>query len=166
MHQSLTIRTEPPGAAVYVNDVLKGKSPLTYDFQWYGWYRLTLRKDGYERLDDRKLLRAPAYLWIPFDVMMELLPVPVSDARVWSYTLIPAEELPAPVPPAITPPTPKPARTHEKDIPLIANPSAATQDAPMADSPAPTAQESQPAKAPPEPASMPPPSTEPSDVTR
>jgi len=104
IHRSVTIRTTPPGAKVYVNDELKGESPVTYDFTWYGWYRVMLRKDGFERLDDRKLLRAPVYFWIPFDLFMELLPFPVRDARNWSYTLTPTKELPAPVPPAVTPP--------------------------------------------------------------
>lgn len=100
VHRSLTIRTDPPGAQVYVNDELKGESPVTYDFTWYGWYRLTLRKDGFERLDDHKLLRAPIHSWIPFDLFAELLPLPVRDARTWSYTLTPTQELPTPVPPA------------------------------------------------------------------
>ena len=104
IHRSLTIRTDPPGAMVYVNDQLKGESPMTYDFLWYGWYRLTLRKDGFERLDDRKLLRSPVYFWIPFDLAMELLPLPIRDRRTWSYTLTPTTELPAPLPPAITNP--------------------------------------------------------------
>ena len=59
-----------------------------------------LRKEGFERLDDRKFLRAPVYLWIPFDLVMELLPFPVRDARAWAYTLTPTKELPTPVPPA------------------------------------------------------------------
>ena len=104
IHRSLTIQTTPPGAKVYVNDELKGESPVTYDFTWYGWYRLTLRRDGFERMDDRKFLRAPVYFWIPFDLFMELLPLSVRDARTWSYTLTPSRELPTPVPPAITPP--------------------------------------------------------------
>jgi len=99
VHRSLTIRTEPPGAMVYVNDQLKGTSPVTYDFLWYGWYRLTLRKEGFERLDARRMLAAPPHLWIPFDVVMELLPFPVRDERMWTYALTPAEELPIPKPP-------------------------------------------------------------------
>ena len=98
--RSLTIKTDPPGALVYVNDQLKGNSPVTYDFEWYGWHRLTLRKEGYQRLDDRKQLRSPVYLWIPFDLVMELVPVRISDARTWSYTLTPAPVMPTPVPPA------------------------------------------------------------------
>ena len=91
---------------VYVNDQLKGASPVTYDFLWYGWHRLTLRKEGFERLEDRRLLAAPIYLWMPFDLAMELLPFPVHDDRTWSYTLTPVVELPTPQPPAIIPSQP------------------------------------------------------------
>ena len=105
VHRSLTIQTEPPGAQVYVNDELKGHSPVTYDFIWYGWYRVTLRKDGYQRMDDRKELRSPPYLWIPFDLAAELLPLPIRDTRTWSYTLTPAPALPTPMPPPTTEPS-------------------------------------------------------------
>jgi len=101
VHRSLTIKSEPPGAKVYVNDELKGDTPLTYDFLWYGWHRLTLRKEGYQRLDDRKLLRAPIHLWIPFDMVMELLPLPIHDRREWSYSLAPTELPPTPTPPPL-----------------------------------------------------------------
>ena len=101
VHRSLTIRTTPPGAQVYVNDQLQGNTPLTYDFLWYGWHRITLRKEGFVRQDDLRLLRAPAYLWIPFDLAAELLPFPVRDERALDYTLTPAEPPPAPTPPVI-----------------------------------------------------------------
>ena len=101
IYRSLTIRTDPPGAMVYVNDQLKGESPVTYDFTWYGWYRVMIRREGFQRLDDRKNLRAPVYLWIPFDLVMELLPFRVKDRRTWSYTLTPQQEPAAPIPPAL-----------------------------------------------------------------
>ncbi|MBI3321221.1 MAG: PEGA domain-containing protein [Candidatus Omnitrophica bacterium] len=105
IYRSLTIKTEPSGALVYMNDQLKGTSPVTYDFLWYGWHRITLRKEGFERVEDRKQLRAPIYLWIPLDLAMELLPVPIRDRRSWSYTLMRETIPPAPVPPEIaTPP--------------------------------------------------------------
>ena len=106
---------------VYVNDVLKGTSPVTYDFLWYGWHRVILRKEGFERLEDRQQLRAPIYFWIPFDLAMELLPVPIRDQRTWSYTLQPAIQLPTPVPPPLqsriepAPSTPPPATTEPAD---------------------------------------------------
>ena len=119
LRRSLTIRTNPPGALVYINDQLKGTSPLTYDFMWYGWHRVTLRKDGYVRLDDRKMLRAPLYLWIPIDLAMELLPFPVRDTRTWSYTLTPAPSVPTPAPPGFN----QPASTTTT-LPADAGPSA------------------------------------------
>ncbi|MBI3330787.1 MAG: PEGA domain-containing protein [Candidatus Omnitrophica bacterium] len=114
IRRSLTIRTDPPGALVYVNDQFKGESPLTYDFLWYGGHRVLLRKEGYERLDDHRELRAPAHLWIPFDLAMELLPFPIRDERTWSYTLTPASTPPAPTPPS---PIPPPAQSPEATTP-------------------------------------------------
>ena len=108
VYRSLTIRTEPPGALVYVNDQLKGESPVTYDFVWYGWHRVTLRKEGFARLDDQKLLRAPVYLWIPFDFVMELVPFRMHDTREWSYVLTPSPAPSTPVPPPLTPPAETP----------------------------------------------------------
>lgn len=101
VHRQLTIRTEPPGALVYVNDQLKGPSPVSYDFLWYGWYRVTVRKDGYARVDDRRMLRSPIYLWVPLDLGMELLPFTVRDHRTWKYTLTPVTALPEPMPPEV-----------------------------------------------------------------
>jgi len=105
----LTIQSEPAGALVYVNDALKGPTPLTYDFMWYGWHRVTLRKEGFERLDDRKELRAPVYLWIPFDLVMELLPFPIRDERTWSFTLTPAASEISPLPVEVPPEPPEPS---------------------------------------------------------
>lgn len=102
IHRSLAIRTEPPGALVYLNDRLIGESPVSLDFEWYGWHRVMIRKSGFERIEDRKLLRAPAYLWIPFDLAMELVPLPIPDRRTWSYTLTPVSTPPAPTPPPLT----------------------------------------------------------------
>ena len=99
IHRSLTIRTQPPGASVYVNDTLKGQSPVTCDFLWYGWHRVKIEKEGYDRLNDHTMLHCPFYLWIPLDVIIELLPLTVHDDRTLSYTLTPAQELPTPVPP-------------------------------------------------------------------
>ena len=103
LRRSLTIRTDPPGAFVYLNDTLIGTSPASFDFQWYGWHRVTLRKDGYERVEDRRLIRAPAHLWIPFDLAMEMAPFAVRDDRAWDYHLTPTTTLPEPVPPPAIP---------------------------------------------------------------
>lgn len=101
IHRSLTIRTEPSGALVYVNNQLKGKSPVTYDFKWYGGYHVVIRHKGYRPLEDHKMLRSPIYSWIPFDLITELLPFHFYDARTWSYTLEPEAPSPSFAPPPI-----------------------------------------------------------------
>ena len=106
IRRNLTIRSEPPGATLLVNDKNLGTTPYAYDFMWYGWYRITLTKEGYERLDDHVLLKAPIYCWIPFDLVMELLPVPVRDSRTLTYQLRPKPALTTPVPPATAPESP------------------------------------------------------------
>ena len=105
---------------MYLNHTLIGTSPASSDFQWYGWHRVTLRKDGYERVEDRKLLRAPVHLWVPFDLAMELLPLTVRDARTWDYVMISTTTLPEPSPPPLARPArpaapPEPARSPDAD---------------------------------------------------
>ena len=122
VHRSLTIRSEPPGALVYIDDQLKGPTPVSYDFLWYGWHRVMLRKDGYQRVEEHRLLRAPAHLWIPCDLVMELMPWSIHDDKTWSYTLTKAEPLPTPVPPPIVPAQPQ---SHAPPkMPTVGTPSA------------------------------------------
>ena len=122
----LTIKTNPPGALVYVDDEFKGKTPVTYDFLWYGPHRVLVRKDGYARVDDRPVLNTPIYFWIPFDLITELLPIPIKDQRVWSYELSPAASSPAPEPPELSTSAQTPAvlvpTSHES---AVAGPAAA-----------------------------------------
>ena len=99
VRRELTIRSDPPGATLLVNDKDLGTTPHTYDFEWYGWYRITLMKDGYERLDDRPLIESPWYLWIPLDLAMELMPFEVRDEQELSYELVPVTPWSDPRPP-------------------------------------------------------------------
>jgi phosphoribosylaminoimidazole-succinocarboxamide synthase len=99
----LTIRSEPPGATIMVDDEVVGITPYAYDFLWYGWHRISLAKDGYERLDDRVNITSPPALWIPFDFGMELLPMTFRDDRQFAYQLAPVTPLPDPHPPRLQP---------------------------------------------------------------
>ena len=119
VHRQLTIRSEPPGAAIFMNDKRVGVTPHTYDFVWYGWYRLALEKPGYERLDDRVLIKAPFYLWIPLDFVIEALPVTIRDAKALSYQLVPSTPLYNPTPPVMEhhakPPKPSKESPHQHE---------------------------------------------------
>ena len=74
VRRQLTIRTEPPGATVFINEEKRGVTPYSFDFVWYGRYRISLKRDGYERLDTNELIKAPWYVWVPVDLFSELAP--------------------------------------------------------------------------------------------
>lgn len=103
VHRQLTIRSEPAGATVMVNEQPLGMTPHAYDFLWYGWHRVRLQKEGYEQREERLLLKAPPYLWIPLDLLAELAPFAIRDTREVSYTLKPIEVAPEPQPPFAVP---------------------------------------------------------------
>jgi len=108
VHRQLTIRSNPPGAELLVNDKPLGVTPHSYDFMWYGWHRVTLKKAGYEQLDERALIKSPVWLWIPFDLFAELLPFPIHDRKELSYTMTPLTPLPEPSPPVLDVPAEEP----------------------------------------------------------
>jgi hypothetical protein len=94
VRRSLTIRTEPDGALVYLNDEEVGRSPVTTDFLWYGDYEIIVRRDGYQTLRTHERINPPWYQVPPVDFFAEVLYVGrLHDQRFVSYTLEP-EQLP------------------------------------------------------------------------
>jgi len=69
----MTITTEPPNARVFLNDEEVGRSEVTTDFLWYGDYRVTLRKQGYQTVDTDWKIEPPWYEIIPLDFVAEVL---------------------------------------------------------------------------------------------
>ena len=89
VERTITVRTDPPGALVTVNDVEKGRSPVTFDFTWYGEYRVLVEHPQYETLETTKRIYAPLYQWPVIDLVCEvLLPLKFHDQRDWPYTLV------------------------------------------------------------------------------
>jgi hypothetical protein len=87
VEQTLTVKTDPPGALVYMNDQEVGRTPFTRDFTWYGNYDVEVRKEGFETIKTTKWIKAPAYLWVPFDLFSALMPFPVKDHHDLFYEL-------------------------------------------------------------------------------
>ena len=92
MERTLTIDSDPPGALVYLNDQEIGRTPLKREFTWYGWYDVAVRMEGYKTLKTTSPVIAPPWLWVPFDMVMELLPFPVQDRHRLHYKLRPETE--------------------------------------------------------------------------
>jgi hypothetical protein len=88
----MTIRTEPAGALVFLNDQEVGRSPASVDFLWYGDYDLILRKDGFQTLQTHVKVTEPWYQIPPIDFVAEVLwPWWIHDTRSYDFALLPAE---------------------------------------------------------------------------
>ena len=90
VERTITIRTNPPGGLVYVNDIEQGRSPVTFPFTWYGDYRVLIESDEYETLETHRRVNAPIYQWPVLDFVFEaLLPFEFHDHHDWQFTLNP-----------------------------------------------------------------------------
>lgn len=99
VERRFVIITDPPGAIVYdwKNQPLSA-SPADAQFTYYGKYKFTLVKDGYETQVVEEQVKAPWYQWVPFDFVSEnLIPITFRDIRTFRYQLRPL----LPVPPEV-----------------------------------------------------------------
>jgi len=96
VQRRMTIRSNPPGALVYVDDYELGTAPVSHDFVYYGTRNIRLVKDGYETLTVRQPFPVPWYQYFPLDFVSEnLLPWEVRDERVVDLAMTPAASVPA-----------------------------------------------------------------------
>ena len=92
VERQLTIKTEPQGALVTLNDEEIGTSPVTVSFNWYGDYNVRISKEGYETLKTHRKLKGPWYDRFPFDLFAQLIiPKRIVDSYEWTFTLAPKQ---------------------------------------------------------------------------
>lgn len=95
VRRRMTIRTNPPGAVVYVDDYEIGATPVSTNFVHYGTRRIRLTKDGYETLTVEQPIPAPWYQIPPMDFFAEtIIPVEIRDHRTLNYQLSPQRVVP------------------------------------------------------------------------
>lgn len=93
--RELTIKSDPPGATVYINGREEGKTPLNKTFEFYGSREITLRMDGYKTSGNTAKLSAPWYEYFPLDFVFEvLLPLRITNRHEYSFALEPLPESP------------------------------------------------------------------------
>jgi hypothetical protein len=73
VERTITVRSSPPGARVYLDDVEHGETPVTFDFNFYGQRELVLRKDNYETYREVIEVSPPLYSRFPIDTFFDLL---------------------------------------------------------------------------------------------
>ena len=93
VRRTMDIKSDPPGALVYMNGEEIGRTPIERDFTWYGTYDVQVRKEGYQTVKTHTKVIAPWWQWVPFDLFAELFPV--TDRHQLHYALTPASTQPA-----------------------------------------------------------------------
>jgi hypothetical protein len=95
VQRRMTIRTNPPGALVYVDDYEIGSTPVSTDFTYYGTRKIRIVKDGYETLTVMQPIPAPWYQYPPVDFITEnFVPGKIRDQRILDYQLKPQMVVP------------------------------------------------------------------------
>src|SRR5262245_60488656 len=95
VRRRVTIRTNPPGAQVFVDDQEIGTTPCSAAFVYYGTRKITVMKDGYRTETIFQKIPPPWYEIPPLDFLAEnVLPREVRDERVVDVQLVPQELMP------------------------------------------------------------------------
>jgi hypothetical protein len=95
VERRMTVRTNPPGALLYVDDYEIGTTPVSTNFTYYGTRKIRLVKDGYETLTLMQPIPAPWYEYTPADFVAEnLVPGQIRDQRTLDFQLKPQVVVP------------------------------------------------------------------------
>ena len=90
MRRKMTVRSNPPGATVYLDGKELGRTPFTTNFDHYGKREFRIVKQGYETKTELMPVRTPWYQWIGFDFVSEvLLPGKLTDHKSYEFDLQP-----------------------------------------------------------------------------
>jgi hypothetical protein len=95
VQRRFTIRSNPPGAQVYVDDYEIGTTPVSHSFVYYGTRKIRLVKDGYETLTIYQPMPTPWYQYPGIDFFSEnIWPHEVRDERSFNYQMSPMVVVP------------------------------------------------------------------------
>ncbi|MGE3241124.1 MAG: PEGA domain-containing protein [Pirellulales bacterium] len=99
VRRRLNVRSNPPGALVFVDNQQIGTTPCSVDFTYYGTREIRLVKPGYETLTVNQPIPTPWYQIPPIDFVSDnLLPNQIEDHRTVAFNLepqivVPTEQL-------------------------------------------------------------------------
>jgi hypothetical protein len=92
VQRRMTIRSNPPGAYVYIDNYPIGVTPVATDFVYYGKRQFRLVADGYETLTVDQKVRAPWYQWFGIDFISEnVIPYNIRDEQTLNFQLVPQQ---------------------------------------------------------------------------
>jgi PEGA domain-containing protein len=99
VRRRLAVRSNPPGAVVFVDNQQIGTTPCSVDFTYYGTREIRLVKPGFETLTVNQPIPTPWYQIPPVDFVSDnLLPNQILDHRTVAFDLqpqliVPTEQL-------------------------------------------------------------------------
>lgn len=94
VRRRLLVRSNPPGASVYVDKQLIGTAPTATSFTYYGTREIEVVADGFRTEKLLRTISPPWYQLPPFDFFSETLwPWEVRDERIVDITLVPEQPL-------------------------------------------------------------------------
>ncbi len=99
VRRRLAVRSNPPGALVFVDNQQIGTTPCSVDFTYYGTREIRLVKPGFETLTVNQPIPTPWYQIPPLDFVSEnVMPNKIEDHRTASFDLqpqiiVPTEQL-------------------------------------------------------------------------
>lgn len=96
VRRRLTVRTNPPGAVISVDNQLIGTSPAASSFTYYGTREIRIEKDGYRTETVKRTISPPWYQYPVLDFVTETLwPWEIRDERIIDVELVPETLEPA-----------------------------------------------------------------------
>lgn len=88
VRRRLTVRSNPPGALVYIDDQQIGATPASTSFIYYGTRKIQLIKDGYKTITVQQTFSPPWYQVPPLDFFSEnFYSGELRDERVLDFEL-------------------------------------------------------------------------------
>jgi hypothetical protein len=96
VQRRMIVRSNPPGAVVYIDDYEIGTTPVAANFTYYGTRKIRLVKNGFETLTVMQPVPSPWYQILPLDFITEnLIPGKIHDTRTFDYPLVPQLVVPS-----------------------------------------------------------------------
>ena len=88
VNRRFVIESNVPGAQVYINNRQIGAAPAHANFDYYGYYKITVIHPDYETHTQRVHVVAPWYAYPPLDFLTEVVwPFEIHDTRRYYFNL-------------------------------------------------------------------------------
>ena len=95
VQRRLTVRSNPSGALVVIDDQEIGYTPVSTPFNYYGTRKIQLIKDGFETITAYQKFNSPWYEIPPLDFFSEnFSPNEIRDERALDFQLYPQQIVP------------------------------------------------------------------------